>query len=168
MTDVAVFDSSLTRLFRRASPIKAMVKEASKLMEHPVETGATVTDHRIFIPVEIELSLILQPGDIKSTFGEIITAWQSLSPLSVQTKARTYTNMFILEPPHDEDPGMFDTIAVALKLREVQFVTAQFAQLPPTKVKKASNSSTTKTGQKDGGTPTQQGSTAFGLIFGGG
>lgn len=165
---VAVFDSSLAQLFTTARPIKAMIKEASKLMEHPVETGATVTDHRIFTPVEIELSLVFQSSDTAGLFAQIKAAWKSLTPLSVQTKAGTYGNMLILEMPHDEEPDIYDTIALALKLREVQFVTSQFAALPPSQVKKASNSSTVKAGQKDGGATTPQGSTLFGLIFGGG
>ncbi len=33
-------------------------------MEHPVESGIIITDHRIILPVEIELSLILTSSNL--------------------------------------------------------------------------------------------------------
>jgi hypothetical protein len=166
---VGVFDSGLNQLFQDARPIKAMVKEQSKLMDNPGETGISITDHRIFEPTEIELSLVLRPATFRDTYAQIKTAYQQLTPLSVQTKTDTYANMYVLAMPHDEDPDIFDTVSLALKLREVNLVTAQFAQLPAGQVKKASNSSTVKTGQKTTTTATpQQQSVLHELFFGGG
>ena len=36
---VAIFDQDYNQLFRNARAIKAVVKEQSKVMEHPVESG---------------------------------------------------------------------------------------------------------------------------------
>lgn len=146
---VGVFDSSLNQLFADARPIKAMIKPLSKFMDHPGESGITITDHRIFQPIEIELSLILKASTFRDTYQQIKAAYVGLTPLSVQTKADTYANMYVTDMPHDEDPEIFDTISVALKLREVIFVVAQYQQLPATQVKKPANSSTVKTGQKN-------------------
>lgn len=166
---VGVFDSGLTQLFVGARPIKATVKPTAKLMEHPIEDGASITDHRVFQPIEIELSMVLTPETFMDTHKEIVAAFGSKTPMSVQTKADTYSNMYITEIPHDEEPDVYDTISVALKLREAQIVTAQYAALPPSKVKKKANSSTTKTGQKNSSdASTKQGSALHDLIFGGG
>lgn len=166
---VGVFDASLNQLFVDARPIKAMIKPTSKFMDHPGETGITITDHRIFQPVEIELSLILKAATFRDTYQQIKAAYIALTALSVQTKADTYSNMYIIDMPHDEDPELFDTISLALKLREVNLVTAQYAQLPASQVAKKSNSSTTKTGQKNAGQATQgQESILHQLFFGGG
>lgn len=164
---VGVFDANLNQLFADARPIKAMIKPDSKLMDNPGESGITITDHRIFLPVEIELSLILRAATFRDTYQQVKTAYVNLTPLSVQTKADTFTNMYIMAMPHDEDPDLFDTISLALKLREVNLVTAQYAQLPAGQVKKKSNSSTTKTGQKTPGqtNPGQQ-SILHQLFFG--
>lgn len=170
---VGVFDSNLAQLFQTARPIKAMVKEESKLMEHPGETGVSITDHRIFQPVEIELSLILKPEGYRDTYAQIKAAYTQLTPLSVQTKTGTYANMYVLAMPHDEDPDFFDTVAIALKLREVILVAAQFSQLPAGQVAAGangskSNSSTVKTGQKTTTPATpQQESILHGIFFGG-
>jgi hypothetical protein len=166
---VGVFDANLNQLFADARPIKAMVKPDSKFMDHPGESGITITDHRVFEPVEIELSMILKAATFRDTYQQVKTAYVGLTALSVQTKADTYANMYIIAMPHDEDPDLFDTISLALKLREVNFVVAQYAQLPASLVSNKSNSSTVKTGQKTAApaTPGQE-SILHSLLFGNG
>lgn len=164
---VGVFDVNFNQLFVSARPVKATVKEGGKLAKHPIETGNTMTDNRITLPVEIQLSIICDPANYRDTFKQIKTAYQSLTPLYVQLKADSYDNMFIEDLPHEETPDMFDTIAIGLKLSRVIFVTAQYAQLPPANVKKASNASTVKTGQKEGAAATTtQTSVGYDLLFG--
>lgn len=164
---VGVYDSSFRQLFPNARTIRALVGEKAKAMEHPLESGATMTDHIVFLPTEIELSFILDPEGFQDTYQQIKAAWQSATLVSVQTKTDTYPDMLILEPPHDEVPEMFDTVAIAVKLRQAILVAAQYAQLPKSQVKKKSNSSTVKTGQKTGGaTSGAQNSAAYDLIHG--
>lgn len=164
---VGVFDSSFNQLFVDARPLRAMVTERAKAMEHPVESGVTITDHVVIQPTEITLSLILTPATFQDTYSAIVAVWKQFGLLSVQTKTGTYSNMLICDLPHDENPEMFDTVAIVLKLRQVILVDAQYAQLPARKVRKKSNSSTVKTGQKTGQPATgAQSSAAFSLIFG--
>lgn len=136
-------------------------------MEHPVESGATITDHRVILPVTIELHMILDPAEYQDTFQQIKTAFKEVKTLSVQTKADTYGDMLIEEIPHDEQPDFFDTLAVAVRLKQVILVDAQYAQLPEKQVKKKSNASTVKTGQKQGTAPPEKkSSAAYDLIYG--
>lgn len=64
---VAVYTQDFSQVFRNARAIKAVVKEQAKVMEHPVESGAIITDHRIILPTEVELSLILTPATYRET-----------------------------------------------------------------------------------------------------
>jgi hypothetical protein len=109
----------------------------------------------------------LDPADFADTYQQIFNTFKASMQCTVITKTSSYENMVIIGPPYDESPDMFDTIAVGIKLEEAVFVSAQYAPLPPNMVKKPSNSSTLKTGQK---TPTaandQQSSAAFSLLFG--
>ena len=68
---VGVFDANFNQVFRLARPVKAQIHETSKPMEHPVETGIIITDHRIILPVEIEFSLILPPGEYRPVYQQI-------------------------------------------------------------------------------------------------
>lgn len=164
---VGVFDASFNQLFADAIAIRARVIPASKVMEHPGESGITFADHIVFLPTEIELSVIPRPETFRDTYKQIIAAWKAVSVVSVQTKASLYPNFLIYAPPHDEVSEMYDTAAIGIKLREVLLVEAQYAQLPQSAVKTKKNASTVKTGQKDGkpATPVQS-SAAFDLIYG--
>lgn len=128
--EVGVFTQNFTQVFPRARIIRASIEEPSKTMEHPLETGAVITDHRIIQPIRIELSTILQASDYKSTYRQIKQLFLNGTLLLVQTKSSVYRNQLIAEMPHEEDPSMFDALAVAIKLKEAQFVSAQFGIVP--------------------------------------
>lgn len=147
---VGIFDDNFNAVFTDARPIKAKVNESSKVMEHPVETGSTITDNTIILPVDIELSLMLPSIVYTNVYEQIKSLFKNRTLLTVATRTAQYSNMIISDMPHDEDPELFDVIALALKLKEVQFVTAQFAALPASKVADKSNASTVNRGdQKD-------------------
>ena len=146
---VAIFDKNFNQVFENARPIKAMVNEDSKVMEHPIETGSVITDRQVFLPVAIELSMILTPDSYRDTYQQIKQLWRRGEILTVQTRTDTYFNMLIQKPPHDEDPELFDVIALALSLKEAQFVTAQYGTLPASKVANKTDASTVQKGQQN-------------------
>lgn len=149
MTDiVAIFDDQFQQVFTGARPIKASIGEAAKTMDHPTEVGTTVTDHRVILPVEINLSLILSPAEYAQVYNNMRVAFFSGQLYTVQTKTGSYSNMLIAEMPHDEDPELFDTVSLALKMREVRYVSAQFVKLPARKVRRPVQQSTKDRGQQ--------------------
>ena len=127
---VAVFTSEFVQIFRGARAIKAVVKEQAKVMEHPVESGAVITDHRIIMPVEIELSLILTPATYKETYEDIRQYYLESTLIIIQTRSGIYLNQMINSMPHEEDTNLFNTITLTLGLKQVQFVTAEFTTTP--------------------------------------
>jgi hypothetical protein len=164
---VAIFDQNFNQLFVTARPIKATVKEDSKVMEHPLETGATVVDHTIILPVEIEIAIIPTRGEYRDVYQRIRQAYKKRDLLVVQTKTGVYENQIIQSLPHEEDPEQFDTIAIGLKLREVQFVQAQFTKLPAKSVsatKKPTAASTVDKGQQQPKTSTKNSSVLFEIV----
>ena len=142
---VAVLDSKFRQVFQKARAVKATIVRASKAMEHPLETGATVTDHRIVLPVAIELSLILASDDYRAVYQQVRDIFNRGDLLTVQTRVDSFPSMLIEKMPHDETPEMFDAVALALSLKEAQFVQPQFS---PLKVAKPKDSNTTKRGQQ--------------------
>lgn len=148
---VGVFDANFNQVFRQARPIRARVREISRPMEHPVETGVIITDHRIILPVEIEIIFILPAGEYRPIYQQIKQLFISAPLLSVQTRATTYKNMIIADLPHEEDPDLFDTISIALRLKEVQ-IAAPFAQaLPASSVSDITKQSTVQLGSQQPG-----------------
>lgn len=145
---VGVFDSSLNQIFEEARALKAVVKEEAKVMEHPLEDGSSITDHKIILPIEIELSLVIQADDYKSVYDKIKEYYLGNELIAVQTRTGEYSSMVIQSMPHDETADMFDTVAIAMKLKEVKLVQPQFGSLPPKKVANPNNSSTVKKGEQ--------------------
>lgn len=142
---VAVLNADFEQVFEGARAIKATIMRASKAMEHPLETGATITDHRIVLPVNIELSMILASEDYKAVYQQVRDLFINGELLTVQTRVDSFPSMLIEKMPHDETPEMFDGVALALSLKEAQFVQPQFSTV---KVEKPKNSTTVKRGQQ--------------------
>lgn len=158
---VAIFDKNYNELFRQAKSIKAVIKEQSKLMEHPIESGAIITDHRIVLPIEIELSLILSSSDYQDVYKSIRQYFFQATLLIVQTRAGIYQNQIISALPHEEDPNMYDALTIALSLKQVLYVSAQYTNVP----KYPSNTSTVDRGQQQGTPATVKQVTSLRGIF---
>lgn len=134
-----IFDQdTLQQLFVNARPMKARIRERSKVMDHPVETGSTLSDHRVIEPVQIELPVIIKSQYYSSTFQQLRSAMINATLLSVQTKACIYPNIIIEELPREEDPEMFNVTVVGVRLREVLFIV-------PTSITTAPGTSTANT-----------------------
>lgn len=127
---VAVYTQDFNQVFAQARPLKVVVKEEAKVMEHPVENGTIITDHRIILPVEIELSMLIRNADYPDVYQAIRQFYLNATLLVVQTKVGIYDNQMIASMPHEEDPEHFDTITLALKFKQVQFVTPVYGVVP--------------------------------------
>jgi hypothetical protein len=144
---VGVFDNdTFEQLFLTARPMKANINRQQKIMDHPIESGAIVSDFAIVLPVEIELSMVLGGAEYETMYQTIKTYFLSQQMVTIQTKADVFSDMLIQAMPHEETPEMFDAIPLALKLREVQLVTVQYQSLPPTAVQAPTDQSTVQGG----------------------
>lgn len=147
---IGIFDSSFRQRFEDARPINVKVIEDSRLMDHPVETGSTVVDHAVILPVEIEMSLLVVSANFRDTYQQIRQAWQSKEKFIVQTRTGNYADMVIMSIPHDETSDMFDAVAMAVKFKEIKIVSPEFESLPASSVKNKADSDTKRIGQKQG------------------
>jgi hypothetical protein len=141
------------QVFQRARAMKINVSPSAKLMDHPIENGATRTDFRIINPLEIELSVICTGSDYQSVYQEIKAAWLAGNLYTVVSKADSYFNMMISAIPHDETPDMYDVIVLAVKMREVIQVETQYQPLPAKRVRHTNDQSTVNSGAVTPATP---------------
>lgn len=142
---VAVLKSDFSQVFEKARAIKATVMRSAKVMEHPLETGSSIVDHRIVLPTTIELALILSSEDYRAVYQQVADLFKRGELLTVQTRVESFASMLIEKMPHDETPEMLDGVALALTLKEAQFVQPQFSQL---RVRQARDSNTVQRGQQ--------------------
>jgi len=161
---VGIYTPDFQQVFSSARPLKAVVRPETKLMEHPVETGATTTDFIIWKPIEIELSLLLLPGTYRDVYQTITQLYLSAKLLIVQTKTAVYQNQIIAAIPHEENPDVFDAVTLALKLREIQFANTLVGStnMAP---RKPADSNTVDRGTQQG-QPSKVASSDLATIFG--
>ena len=152
------------QLFQNARPMKATVRETSKVMEHPVETGIMLSDHHIINPVEIDIPLIVTSSstgllgallgnlatNYAATYAQIRQAFYNATPLTVKTRTGAYSNMIIADMPHEEDPEMFDIITIALHLRQVLYAASLTNSPPAFQPLNSINGNTTPSGLQQG------------------
>jgi hypothetical protein len=112
------------QMFADARPLKATVRETSKVMEHPVETGVMLADHHVINPVEIDIPLVVKSQFYAATYTQIRQAFVAATLLSVKTRVGTYPNMIIADMPHEEDADMYDAITIALHLKQVLYAVS--------------------------------------------
>jgi len=157
LTDtIGIWDKDWNQVFKAARPLSCSVDEPSKNMEHPLETGSVITDHRIILPVEIKLSLVMIAIDKENVYKEINEAYLAGTLFTIWTRTAGYLNMMIVGMPHEETPENIDTITMALSFKEVQFVSPTFLPLPPSAVKNKDNGSTKEKGQVKSTEPSAQ------------
>src|ERR1700710_65297 len=80
--DIVGIYNDTAQVYVQARPLKASVRETSKIMDHPVETGVVLSDHHIINPVEIDLPLIISSQYYAQTFSQIRQAFVNATALS--------------------------------------------------------------------------------------
>lgn len=145
---VAVYDSNYSQVFRKARPLKVEVNEDSKIFQHPLEDGTEIFDHRIVLPIEIELSLILTSFDYQNVYEEIKQIFIDADLLIISTRSATYENQIIQSMPHTETSDVYNGLIMTLKTKQADFVTSETSVAPVL----SSDSSTTDKGLIQGET----------------
>jgi hypothetical protein len=129
--DIVGIYGDTSQLYVEARPLKASVRETSKVMEHPVETGVVLSDHHIINPVEIDLPLMVSSVYYASIYQQIKADFLAATLLSVKTPVNVYGSMIIADMPHEESPEHFSAILIGLRLKQVLFEVPGSAQPLP-------------------------------------
>ena len=151
---VAVFGPNGTQVFEGAAIMRAEVTENKKLMQHPVESARTITDHVVIEPTSMTFYLIPSPNDYRNIYQEVKSLYDRSTLLTVQTRVDVHTNILIESLPREESPDVFNTVSIEMKMREVLLVSGQIVELSAENVSNPGDQSTTERGQQAGGTAT--------------
>ncbi len=154
---VGVFDSNFNQVFPNARILKPVVKPTAKGMEQPLESGKTVTDHVIMQPLQLELTMIIAGAEnIDNTYQSIYNYFSNFTLLTVQTKTSNYSNLYIMEMPHEESPDQYDAVAIVLNFKQAFIATSTNSKIIP---KDPINADTVNRGTQIPQTPTNGQST---------
>jgi hypothetical protein len=142
----------------------------SAITEEPVDTGVTLSDHKIKRPARLAIegavsAIAFDPGDaFNSSTGREIKAWDLLTklddaaePFIVQTGLQSYDNMMIATLSADQDAATGSALVFRAELQQVTIASTRTTTYPPRKPGKAARQGPKKVdgGQKDAGDVTQ-------------
>lgn len=127
---VCIMNEDGRQVFETARALRAMCQDDSELFQHPLETGNKITDFKIDKPKVVQLAVIIPSDDYGYAYTQLAHAKELGTTFTVQTKARTYSNMVIQAMPHEEGEQWGDCIAVSITFVEVQWYQATVETLP--------------------------------------
>lgn len=133
------------QLFENASTMRLQVRREKKVMRHPLENGSSVIDHTVTTPAEGQLLLILPAPAYRDTYAVIKSSFLAGELFTLQTRADSFPNMFIVSMPHEETPEMMDALQVILQVQEAIFFKRQFQAITPRATR---STSTTRRGEQ--------------------
>jgi hypothetical protein len=126
----------LGRYFGRIFPdvtLEERHDDEMAITDHPVETGAAISDHCFVLPSRLELRIGFSDstgqaeGYSRIQYSEILALQRERQPFSVSTGKRQYTNMLIQGIQVITDPDSENSLKAIIRIREVQRVSTQQA-----------------------------------------
>jgi len=125
---------------------------------HPIESGASISDHAFVEPVEISIELAVSDSERnRGTFGsgnrsvkafqELIELQTSRKLITVVTRLKTYHNMLILSVSAPDDYTTMNAFRAVVILREIPVVSTSRVSVTA----RASSTQVQKTGSTNSG-----------------
>jgi len=117
-----------------------VVQEAHRddliITDHPVETGAAISDHAFKRPSEIEMhcgwsdATAGTSGYVQEVYQSLLALQAAREPFDVTTGKRSYSNMLLSSIALTTDQKTENALMVTARLREVLIVSTQMTQSP--------------------------------------
>jgi len=144
---VGIFDMDTSeQLFKDARPVKATIVRPQKIMDHPIESGALISDFAVRMPVTIEIQFVLQADVYKAVYRAINTDFHKRTAFAIVVKVGPFRSFIIEDMTHEESTEMFDAIPLTLRFREVRTIKIQYQSLPAPAVQSPTDQSTANRG----------------------
>lgn len=148
----------------------ATFNDGLKIFEHPLETGAVITDHVIKDPNEALIQAYIAEDDA-DTLKELEYLYINAIPLKLRVENTVIERAIIKDKPFKLDAAHFDKTAYSITFREEQEVSPVYTSMPARKVQKKANASRVNSGVKQAKrtsvSSSKKASWAYSLVHGG-
>lgn len=133
---------------------------AAQMFEHPIETGAVITDHRILQPNSVSLQAYIAINDT-GTLNELNYYYTTSTPLKIRAGNNVIKTAYIDRQPFEITGSSLDKTLYSINFKQGQEITPVYVGL--SKARRASNASRVNSGQKQGQKKENFHSTLFGI-----
>lgn len=154
--NITIYDQDKNEeIFKNLCYIDGNIQDDLKMMEHPLETGANITDHIIDDAKKGTIQCLIYDDD-SSSLNEILECFRNRTQLIVKIKNEVFTDLCISSKPVKADIEHYNSTVYELGLKEVQWAQTVYVKMSVPQVKNKKNASTVKTGQKQPQKPKKQ------------
>lgn len=108
------------------SYMDANVDISSDLCDHPIETGAKITDSSIRNPISAKVNIVMPTAFYEQIYKQISDYYENKKKLILLTKFGMYKNMVIQAMPYKLEHGTVDRATIELNLREIMEVLPEY------------------------------------------
>lgn len=112
------------------SYMNAEVDISSQLCDHPIETGAVITDASIRNPVSAKVEIVMPTAFYEKLYKQIYDFYENKTKLMLLTKFALYQNLVITDMPYKLEHGSVDRPSIMLNLREIMEVVPEYVEMP--------------------------------------
>lgn len=127
--------------------INANVEDTIKLFEHPLETGATITDHMIVDPNQVSLEAMIDNQDA-DTLKQLEFLCLNGIPLKLRVNNKIIPRAVVKDKPFALSSQAFDKTRYSITFRQEEEVDPVYTSMPPKKVRNKANASRVNSGVK--------------------
>jgi hypothetical protein len=138
-------------------------EDSAKLFEHPLETGATVTDHEIFDPCRINIQAYISNTDT-GTLSALENYYLTGTILKIRAGNKIVEKVVVSSKPFELTSDVFDKTLFNISFREITEVTPTYVRM--SKAANSLNSSTVNSGVKQAEQSNKTKSWLYSLIHG--
>lgn len=123
-----------TRLIGTIIPevvVEEVHTDETRITDHPVETGAAITDHAFMMPYEIQMhvgfsnSTVGAEGYVQMVYAAFQALQQAREPFDVSTGKRLYSNMLIQRMQVTTDGAREYALDLVVNLRQIIITDVQ-------------------------------------------
>lgn len=109
-----------------------------EITQHPVQQGASITDHAYVKPSVLNLKVLWNDDDapLAETYRNLLKLQSSREPFDVVTGKREYSNMLMKTLGVTTDVNTENILSISMSLQEIFITALEVVTVPPRKDQK--------------------------------
>lgn len=125
-------------------------QDDAQTMDHPVESGATITDHIIFNPNEVTLRCWMPtiPFLYYRALREIESLYKQSREVTIKIRSDVFQPLIMTGKPVKVGADNLDNIVYELSFKQILKAVSQYVPLPVSQVRHKQDASTVSSGEK--------------------
>lgn len=121
--------------FNAPVTIEEAGRDELEITQHPVQQGASITDHSFVKPASLSLSLLWgnQDAPLSETYKNLLELQSQREPFDVVTGKRIYKNMMMKSLGQTTDATTENVLKVSMELQEIIITSLEVTTVPERK-----------------------------------